>query len=309
MALPSDPLEVLSRALAGDRRALARAMSVVEDARPGADAVLKEAYPGGGRARIVGLTGSPGAGKSTLTDRLIGLHRERGARVGVVAVDPSSPFSGGAILGDRIRMQRHASDEAVFVRSMSSRGRLGGLADASAKVVALLDAAGYDPILLETVGVGQSEVEVVELADTVVVVVTPGMGDGVQAAKAGLLEVGDVFVVNKADRPGADEVVRDLTQMLEMGERRAWSPPILTTVAPTGVGVDRVAAAIGDHLTHLGEKGLTARRRRHAEVTVRRATLAILAERLSADRLDDALIDAVAARSVDPWTAARSVAG
>jgi len=243
-------------ALAGDRRALARSISLVERrAREALDAVaaLPARRRGGpGTPRVVGLTGPPGAGKSTLVSRLIGAARARGARVGVVAVDPSSPFSGGAILGDRLRMEAHASDPGVFIRSLASRGHLGGLSRAAGQVVDLLDACGYDLILVETVGVGQSELSVMEVADTVVVVLTPESGDVVQTMKAGLLEIADVFVVNKADRPGADRLARELELMvhldgLDPAEGPRWDAPVLAASAAEGRGIDAVVEAVDAH--------------------------------------------------------------
>lgn len=286
---------------AGDRRALARAISLVEDRRPGGDRLLALLYPRGGAAAVVGVTGAPGTGKSTLVDRLVRHLRSEQRRVGVVAVDPSSPFTGGALLGDRIRMQDHAADPGVFIRSMSSRGHLGGLAATTDRVVALLDAAGFDPVLVETVGVGQSEVEVARAADTTVVVVTPQWGDGVQAAKAGLLEAGDVFVVNKADLPGVDLVVRDLTQMLELGETRAWVPPVVVCSAATGEGTAAVWEAVEGHLA-AGEPA--ARRRSRARHELERAVAARIAARLGDGRLDPDLVAAVEERRIDPWSAA-----
>jgi LAO/AO transport system kinase len=257
---------------------------------------------------VVGITGSPGAGKSTLVDRLIGLYRASGNPVGVVAVDPASPFTGGAILGDRIRMQDHVGDPGVFVRSMSSRGHLGGLADATARVVALLDAGGFDPILVETVGVGQSEIEVVETADTSIVVVTPGWGDGVQAAKAGILEIGDLFVVNKSDLGGADQVVRDLTQMLELSPHDDWLPPVVTCSAGTGSGIETMGEQIDEHRRHLASGAGGVRRRRQIETTIRRAVTARLAADIHSRPIPADVIDAVIARNTDPWSVARSMA-
>ncbi len=306
MPAPSDPMELLALARSGDRRALGRCISIVEDDRTDAPELLTDTYRQAGRAHVVGVTGSPGAGKSTLTDRLVTEARRTHDQVAVVAVDPSSPFTGGAILGDRIRMQEHASDRGVFMRSMSTRGRLGGLSDGTAKVVTVLDGVGFDPIFVETVGVGQSEVEVMDLADTVVVVLTPGMGDGIQAAKAGLLEIGHVFVVNKADRPGADDVVRDLRQMIELGIPGDWGPPIVTCVATTGAGIEDVTAAIAGHRNHLasGER-VYHRRVEQARTAVRRALLHRLSHRLE-PAIEHVMPD-VLARVIDPWSAARSL--
>lgn len=306
MVLSSDPDELLTAALAGDRRALARCISIVEDDREGSAELVTATYGRAGSAHVVGITGSPGAGKSTLTDRLVTDARIEHPQVAVVAVDPSSPLTGGAMLGDRIRMQEHVSDPGVFVRSMSSRGRLGGLADSTAKVVTVLDGCRFDPVFVETVGVGQSEVEVMDLADTVVVVVAPGMGDGIQAAKAGLLEIGHVFVINKADRPGAEEVARDLSQMIELGVAGDWTPPIVTCIATTGAGIENVTEAIDSHRLHLAEGDrLRLRRTAQAETTVKRAVLQRLSTRLHEDDLAMDTMSKVLARTTDPWAAAR----
>ncbi len=224
-------------------------ISVVEDGSDRLPELTRLLLPTAGRAMVVGITGSPGVGKSTTTSALVSHYRARGMRVGVLAVDPSSPFSGGALLGDRIRMQEHATDPEVFIRSMASRGHLGGLASATPAAVRVLDAAGCDIVFIETVGVGQSEIEVVRVADTVLVLLAPGMGDGVQAAKAGILEIGDVFVVNKADRDGAGATSRELRHMISLAARESgqWEPPVLQTVASTGKGIDEVGRAIDDH--------------------------------------------------------------
>ncbi len=236
--------DLVARARDGDKRAIARLLSVVENDEPAAAEVLRELYPLTGRARIIGVTGPPGGGKSTLVNRLAGAYREHNARVAVVAVDPSSPFSGGALLGDRIRMQERFLDEGLFIRSMASRGHAGGLARTTSRVVNVLDALGYGVVLVETVGVGQEEVEVIRVVDTVCLVTVPGLGDDIQAIKAGVLEIADVLVVNKADRPGADETARDLAQMLTLGKlRTSWKPPILRTTAATGEGVGARAQA------------------------------------------------------------------
>lgn len=242
--------ELVERAREGDSRAVARLISLVEDESPLLREVMAALAPHAGHAHIVGITGSPGVGKSTSTSALVSAYRETGKRVGVLAVDPSSPFSGGALLGDRVRMQDHATDRGVFIRSMASRGHLGGLSWSTPQALRVLDAAGFDVVLVETVGVGQSEVEIAGMADTTLVLLAPGMGDGIQAAKAGILEVGDIYVVNKADRDGVQTVTRDLRSMLALAERAegAWTPPILKTVASRNEGVDEVVRAIEDRL-------------------------------------------------------------
>jgi LAO/AO transport system kinase len=328
------------RVLSGDVRAAARLMRDLDDGLPGARRVLQELHPQTGRAYVIGLTGAPGAGKSSLTDRLVAHHRAAGRKVGVVAVDPTSPFTGGAILGDRIRMQEHALDPDVFIRSMATRGNLGGLSRATADVVAVLDAMGKDVVLVETVGVGQDEIEVAELAHTVVLVAVPGMGDDVQAIKAGVLEIADVFAVNKADREGADRTVRDLQQMLELRRSTAtrpalehdaahrmrateawspedpafWEPPIVKTVAVRGEGVGELAEAVERHRAHLEATGL----RRAREVGRARAGfLALLRERLLAGALErlaaeeghlDEIAARIAAHQADPFQLADELA-
>lgn len=287
----------------GDRRALARLLRRVEDRRSGWQEALGGAWKVSGNAHLIGLTGSPGSGKSTLANALISAWRALDRKVGVVAVDPASPFTGGALLGDRIRMQDHVGDDGVFVRSMSNRGRLGGVADATAGLVTILDAAGFDPVVVETVGVGQSEVDVIDHADTVVVVVTPGSGDGVQADKAGILEIADIFVINKADRAGASQARRWLNASLEMGPERQWVPPIVDTVATEQTGIEELLDALDRHRRHLmGAEGIQ-RRRRRARAYVERAAADQIRRRLDAPGLDD-LIDQVVARTLDPWKAA-----
>lgn len=302
--------DLVGRAREGQPRAIARLISLVEDASPQLRAVAAALAPFTGHARVVGLTGPPGVGKSTSTSALVTRLRERGERVGVLAIDPSSPFSGGALLGDRIRMQEHATDPGVFIRSMATRGHLGGLSWATPQALRVFDAAGFDVVLVETVGVGQSEVDVVSLADTTVVLLAPGMGDGVQAAKAGILEIADVFVVNKADRDGADATVRDLKNMVAMARRgidgAAWRQPIARTVASTMEGIGDVVDALDTHRGWLVEHGVLARRR---DNRARAELEAIALESVRASFTDrgellDDLAKRVAAGDVDPYTAA-----
>jgi len=302
--------EAIGKARAGDARALARLISLVENSAPELRLVARMLAPLAGQARVVGLTGAPGVGKSTLTAALVAAYRERGQRVAVLAVDPTSPFSGGALLGDRIRMQDHATDPDVFIRSMATRGHLGGLSEAVPQALRVLDAAGFAVLLVETVGVGQAEVEVASLADTTLVAVAPGMGDAIQAAKAGILEVGDVFVVNKADRPGAQETVRDLRGMIAMARRGAadWKPPIVTTVAVKGEGIPELAAKVDAHWSWLDSTGQgEARRRARAAEEITAIAVAELRRRAGGlpgdSRLDD-LARQVADGKLDPFTAA-----
>lgn len=255
--------DLVSRAREGQHAAIARLLTLVEDASPLLHEVMTALAPYWGRAHVVGLTGSPGVGKSTSTNALVGELRRQGQRVAVLAVDPSSPFSGGALLGDRVRMGDHTGDPDVYIRSMASRGHLGGLSWAAPQAVRVLDAVGFDTVLVETVGVGQSEVEIAGLADTTVVLLAPGMGDGIQAAKAGILEIGDLYVVNKADRDGADTVRRELRTMLSHTERPegSWRRPVLKAVARSGEGVPEVVVTLAEHRTWLEESGELARRR------------------------------------------------
>jgi LAO/AO transport system kinase len=311
--MAADPAALVEAARCGDRGAVAKLISLVESGRTASFAAVADLYHHTGDAYAVGITGAPGSGKSTLTDKLIGRIRADGLEVGVLAIDPTSPFTGGAILGDRVRMQGHATDEGVFIRSMATRGHLGGLALATPQALRVLDAAGKPWVIVETVGVGQVEVEIAGAADTTVVVVNPGWGDGVQANKAGLLEIADLLVVNKADRPGTADTVRDLELMLELAGERDWRPPIVETVATEAKGVDSLWDVVLEHRTFLEADGRLDRRR---QARLREELRAIVHERLradveemcSGDRFDE-LVGRVAARELDPHSAADLLLG
>jgi LAO/AO transport system kinase len=298
---------------AGKYRALAKAISLVEHDDPGIDRLLAEIYPSTGRARIIGITGSPGAGKSTLVAAMARHYRQQEKRVGIIAVDPTSPFTGGAILGDRIRMAELYTDRGVFIRSMATRGFLGGLAKATNDVVDLLDASGFDIVLVETVGVGQDEVEVVRTVQTNVVVLVPGMGDDIQAIKAGIMEIGDVFVVNKADRPGADKTVTEITMMMSLVEEHGeWVPPIVKTVASKREGIVELDAAIGQHYDYLEKSGELVRRNRE-RVRIRVEThlkekfmSRVIGGTISREEYDR-LLDEVLGKTQNPGDAAEGV--
>jgi LAO/AO transport system kinase len=302
--------ELFRDALDGDRSALARLLSLIERGADEAREIGRLAHPRSGAGYTVGLTGAPGAGKSTLTSSLIGHLRAMELEIAVLAIDPSSPFTGGAILGDRVRMQDHATDPGVFIRSMATRGHLGGLALATPEAVRLLDAVGRTWILVETVGVGQVEVEVAGKADTTVVVVNPGWGDSVQANKAGLMEIADVFVINKADRAGVEETRRDLMQMLDLSDlpADAWRPPIVPTVGSTGEGVPELWEAVLAHRAHAESSGALQRRRtfrlREELREIVATRLGLRARQICSGARWDELTEAVVERAVDPWTAA-----
>ena len=325
--------ELVEGVLAGRRRSLARALTWIEDGTPERlRGIIGGIYPHTGSARIIGMTGSPGVGKSTLTNAVAAALRQRDRRVAVLAVDPSSPFSGGALLGDRVRMQGHHADEGVYIRSMAARGHLGGLSFATPQAALVLDAAGFDDVIIETVGVGQSEVEVAATADTTLVALAPGMGDSIQAAKAGILEVADAFVINKSDQGGAGKLESEIRGMLEMGhavaggaerasasthgaselgsEEGGWWPPILRTVAVRDEGITEVVDTILDHRRHLEATGrLAERHRRRAVHAIREIALEQVRERFELlgrddDPLLDDLADRVVARDLDPYTAA-----
>ncbi|MCW2914841.1 MAG: methylmalonyl Co-A mutase-associated GTPase MeaB [Actinomycetia bacterium] len=321
MARAIDVPGLVERARSGEPRAVARLISLVEDASPELREVMAALNPLAGNAQIIGLTGAPGVGKSSATSALVTAFRERGRTAGVLAIDPSSPFTGGALLGDRVRMQEHATDPGVFIRSMASRGHLGGLSWATPQAIRVLDAAGCEVILVETVGVGQAEVEIASLADTTIVLVAPGMGDSIQAAKAGILEIADVFVVNKADRDGAEQTVRDLRSMQSLAPATTprspsldeaalddWRVPIVSTVAVQGEGIGQVVEALDEHRAWLGTTGALRRRRlarARAEITAIAVTA--LRERMADPRGNqnlDALAEQVVKGACDPYAAA-----
>ena len=304
---------LVERVLAGSTRGVARAISLIEDDAPGAAELVRRIYARTGRAYLVGVTGPPGAGKSTLVDRLIAEWRSANRKVGVLAVDPTSPFTGGAILGDRVRMQAHAGDAGVYIRSMATRGHLGGLARATGDAALVLDAAGFDDILVETVGVGQDEVEIVRTADLTVVVLVPGAGDEVQALKAGIMEIADIFVINKADREGADRAEAQVQAMLALADvgRDSWRPPVLKTEATTGAGIGELVEAIAAFRSH-GAQALRARRRIRAAFRLREIVASQAVARVDAAVTPgelDRLLDAVVDREIDPYTAAGRLSG
>lgn len=304
-----DPVKEL---LQGSRRALARLISLVENSAPGKEQILQRLFPHTGRAYLIGITGAPGAGKSSLVDRLLKEMRREGCTVGVIAVDPTSPFTGGAILGDRIRMQEHALDSGIFIRSMGTRGSLGGLSRATREAVQLMDAFGKDLIIIETVGVGQSEIDIVKAADSTVVVLTPAGGDSVQTIKAGIMEIGDIFAVNKSDLPGAERTVAEVNLMLDLEEEPGRRPPVLSLMALEGLGIGELWQSLQEHRAYLKSSGLLEARRRERAA----GELAELVEFLVKSRVWeniktqislDKLIEAIALRQRDPYSAAREL--
>lgn len=305
--------QVVKEILSGKKLAVSRAISTVEDEGDKAEELMKKLYPHTGKAHIIGITGAPGAGKSTLTDKLIKAYRERGKTVGVVAIDPTSPYSGGAILGDRIRMMDTSMDSGVFIRSMATRGSLGGLSSKTSDAVKILDAAGYEIIIIETVGVGQSEVDIVKNADTTIVVLVPGLGDDIQAIKAGILEIGDMFIINKSDRDGADRLHVEIEMMLDLGgEKRDWRPPIARTIAARNEGVKEAVDLIEEHRVYLNDSGQLAIRR---EERVENEFVAMLLNDLQkrilkplnqGERLHK-IVEELSNRKNDPYTAVKGV--
>lgn len=300
--------KLLNNAFKGDPRSIGRLISFVEADTPSAKEIMKQVYPRTGKAKVIGITGSPGAGKSTFVDRLIEQFKGENKKVGVIAIDPSSPFTGGAILGDRLRMQSHALDEDVFIRSMGSRGHLGGVSRSTHEAALILDACGFDIVLIETVGVGQSEVDIIKIADTVVLVLVPGMGDDVQIMKAGIMEIADTFVVNKADKEGADKVASDVQVMLKMLKEKEWVPPVTLVSSQNNTGVEEVKNTLNDHwkYLHTSDEG---KKRRFMQLemeveAILRGEIALLTEKIWKDRRDNGILEDLASRKTDPYTLA-----
>jgi len=298
----------LNNAFKGDPRSIGRLISLVEADTPSAKEIMKQIYPRTGKAKVIGITGSPGAGKSTFVDRLIEQFKADNMKVGVIAIDPSSPFTGGAILGDRLRMQSHALDEGVFIRSMGSRGHLGGVSRSTHEAALILDACGFDVVLIETVGVGQSEVDIIKIADTVVLVLVPGMGDDVQIMKAGIMEIADTFVVNKADKEGADKVAADVQVMLKMLKEKEWVPPVTLVSSQNNTGVEEVKNTLNDHWNYLHTSSEGKKRRfiqLEMEVeAVLRGEISLMTEKIWKKRKDTGILEDLASRKADPYTLA-----
>lgn len=300
--------KLLNNAFKGDPRSIGRLISLVEADTPSAKEIMKQIYPRTGKAKVIGITGSPGAGKSTFVDRLIEQFKTDNMKVGVIAIDPSSPFTGGAILGDRLRMQSHALDEGVFIRSMGSRGHLGGVSRATHEAALILDACGFDVVLIETVGVGQSEVDIIKIADTVVLVLVPGMGDDVQIMKAGIMEIADTFVVNKADKEGADKVAADVQVMLKMLKEKEWVPPVTLVSSQNNTGIEEVKNNLNEHwnFLHTSTEG---KKRRFIQLemeveAILRGEISIITEKIWKKRKDTGILEDLASRKADPYTLA-----
>ena len=300
--------KLLKNAFKGDPRSIGRLISLVEADTPSAKEIMKQIYPRTGKAKVIGITGSPGAGKSTFVDRLIEQFKADNMKVGVIAIDPSSPFTGGAILGDRLRMQSHALDEGVFIRSMGSRGHLGGVSRSTHEAALILDACGFDVVLIETVGVGQSEVDIIKIADTVVLVLVPGMGDDVQIMKAGIMEIADTFVVNKADKEGADKVAADVQVMLKMLKEKEWVPPVTLVSSQNNTGVEEVKNTLNDHWNYLHTSSEGKKRRfiqLEMEVeAILRGEISLMTEKIWKKRKDTGILEDLASRKADPYTLA-----
>lgn len=300
--------KLLNNAFNGDPRSIGRLISLVEGDTPSAKEIMKQIYPKTWKAKVIGITGSPGAGKSTFVDRLIEQFKTENKKVGVIAIDPSSPFTGGAILGDRLRMQSHALDENVFIRSMGSRGHLGGVSRSTHEAALILDACGFDIVLIETVGVGQSEVDIIKIADTVVLVLVPGMGDDVQIMKAGIMEIADTFVVNKADKDGAEKVASDVQVMLKMLKEKEWVPPVTLVSSQNNTGVEEVKKTLNDHWNylHTSDEG---KKRRFIQLemeveAILRGEISILTEKIWKKRKDNEVLEDLSLRKIDPYTLA-----